>query len=119
MKKILYAFGFTLLAGLASLSASEPFNNIQGFYGERAAGLGGAFTALSDDPSGAYYNPAGMAFAHNDGFSLSASNFKNVKRSYINIDTPGQMYNQTHQGFDPNFVGILKTLINGSSGFPL
>ncbi|BDA80806.1 hypothetical protein LPTSP3_g37360 [Leptospira kobayashii] len=119
MKKILYAFGFTLLAGLASLSASEPFNNIQGFYGERAAGLGGAFTALSDDPSGAYYNPAGMAFAHNDGFSLSASNFKNVKRSYINIDTPGQMYNQTHQGFDPNFVGILKNFDKWKFGFSI
>ncbi|TGM62582.1 transporter, Ompp1/FadL/TodX family protein [Leptospira meyeri] len=87
---------------------SEPFHNIQGFYGERAAGLGGAFTAIADDPSGAYYNPAGLGFTYNDGISISASNFKDVKRSYINIDTPGQVYNQTHQGFDPNFIGLLK-----------
>ncbi|MCW7504292.1 OmpP1/FadL family transporter [Leptospira paudalimensis] len=103
---------FILLSSIClspvSLFPSEPFNNIQGFYGERAAGLAGAFTAIADDPSGAYYNPAGLGFTHNDGISISASNFKDVKRSYINIDTPGQRYNQTHQGFDPNFIGLLK-----------
>ncbi len=97
-----------IVFSVSSLIASEPFNNIQGFYGERAAGLGGAFTALSDDPSGAYYNPAGLGFTHNDGISISASNFKNTKRSYINIDTPGQTYNQTSQGYNPNFVGLVK-----------
>ncbi|MCZ8154498.1 MAG: transporter, Ompp1/FadL/TodX family protein [Leptospira sp.] len=108
MKHLKQIIGSLLFASLSSLNASEPFNNIQGFYGERAAGLGGAFTALSDDPSGAYYNPAGLGFTYNDGISISASNFKNVKRSYLNIDTPGQTYNQTHQGFDPNFIGLLK-----------
>ncbi|MEO1175145.1 MAG: UPF0164 family protein, partial [Myxococcota bacterium] len=29
--------------------------------GGRAVGLGGAFTALADDPSGLFYNPAGIA----------------------------------------------------------
>ncbi|MDF3818338.1 transporter, Ompp1/FadL/TodX family protein [Leptospira sp. 96542] len=90
------------------LFASEPFTNIHGFYGERAAGLAGAFTAIADDPSGAFYNPAGLGFTYNDGISISASNFKDVKRSYINIDTPGQIYSQTHQGFDPNFIGLVK-----------
>jgi long-chain fatty acid transport protein len=103
-----FKISFFALLSTTSLLASEPFNNIQGFYGERAAGLGGAFTALSDDPSGAYYNPAGLGFTHNDGISISASNFKNVKRSYINIDTPGQTYNQTSQGYNPNFVGLVK-----------
>ena len=103
--KLLY---LSIAVSAVPLLASEPFNNIQGFYGERAAGLGGAFTALSDDPSGAYYNPAGLGFTHNDGISISASNFKNAKRSYLNIDTPGQTYNQTSQGYNPNFVGLVK-----------
>ncbi|RPH68158.1 MAG: hypothetical protein EHM78_19850 [Myxococcaceae bacterium] len=30
--------------------------------GGRAAGMGGAFTALADDGSGAYHNPGGLAF---------------------------------------------------------
>ncbi|TGL99717.1 OmpP1/FadL family transporter [Leptospira jelokensis] len=105
---LLVTFLFALSNYPKSMFASEPFHNLHGFYGERAAGLAGAFTAIADDPSGAYYNPAGLGFTHNDGISISASNFKDVKRSYINIDTPGQRYNQTHQGFDPNFIGLLK-----------
>ena len=28
--------------------------------GERAIGLGGAYTGIADDPSATYYNPAGL-----------------------------------------------------------
>jgi hypothetical protein len=41
--------------------------------GARAAGMGGAFTALADDGSGPYYNPGGIAFATRSSLSLSAS----------------------------------------------
>jgi hypothetical protein len=42
--------------------------------GGRAAGMGGAFTALGDDGSGAYHNPGGLAFtpASSLSFSLNA-----------------------------------------------
>jgi hypothetical protein len=33
--------------------------------------MGGAFTALSDDGSGAYYNPGGLAFTHAPSISAS------------------------------------------------
>ncbi|MGY3805191.1 OmpP1/FadL family transporter [Pigmentibacter ruber] len=39
--------------------------------GERAAGMGGAYTAISNDPSGIYYNPGGVAFTKNTEISLS------------------------------------------------
>ena len=97
--------------------ASEPYNNIYGFYGERAAGLSGAYTALSDDPSGAFYNPAGLAFSYHDGFSISASNFKNTSKSYKGVDTPGQVYSQRSEGFEPNFIGVLKRYNNIKFGF--
>jgi hypothetical protein len=108
-----------VLPFLSPIFASEPYNNIYGFYGERSAGLSGAFTAISDDPSGAYYNPAGLAFAHQDGFSISASNYKTADRKYKNIDTPGQVYTQSHQGLDPNFVGILKSFDTWKFGFSI
>jgi long-chain fatty acid transport protein len=41
--------------------------------GGRAAGMGGAFTALADDGSGPYYNPGGLAFVQRSMLSLSAS----------------------------------------------
>ncbi len=40
--------------------------------GERAIGLGGAYTALSDDPSGIFHNPAGIIFNYENYFSLVA-----------------------------------------------
>jgi long-chain fatty acid transport protein len=43
--------------------------------GERAAGMGGAFTALADDASAAYYNPAGLATVGSQNLSLSANVF--------------------------------------------
>ncbi len=101
-------FLFILISMILPLYGSEPFNNIMGFYGERAAGLSGAYTAISDDPSGAYYNPAGLAFGYNDGFSISASNYKISERNYKGIDTPGQVYQQKSQGYEPNFIGITK-----------
>lgn len=39
--------------------------------GERAAALGGAYTSLADDPSGIYYNPAGISFAVGKELSLN------------------------------------------------
>lgn len=36
-------------------------------HGNRAMGMGGAFTAVADDPSALFWNPAGIAFQIDDG----------------------------------------------------
>lgn len=89
---------------------SDYFHNIQGFYGERVAGLGGAYTAVSDDPSGAYYNPAGIAFAFDNSISISASNYKIITKKYENVDSPSQTYTQTSKTYLPNFIGVVKNM---------
>jgi hypothetical protein len=40
-------------------TTAAPFLKIE--YGARPVAMGGAFVALADDPSGIYYNPAGIA----------------------------------------------------------
>ncbi len=40
-------------------TTAAPFLKIE--FGTRPVGMGGAFVALADDPSGVYYNPAGIA----------------------------------------------------------
>ncbi len=56
----------------ASIALAQA--NYQPFpLGERAVGLGGAFTGLADDESGSFYNPAGPAFAKGDSLSLTAN----------------------------------------------
>ncbi len=87
---------------------SDTFHNINGFFGEKAPGLGGAYTAVSDDPSGAYYNPAGLAFAYDNSISLSASNITRVNKNYVNVLGPGQSYVRDSQNYIPNFFGIVK-----------
>jgi len=65
---------FILLAVL-SLNVFSQLSNIPGAfadvgYGVRPMGMGGAFTAVSDDPNAAYWNPAGMLKAPHPGVSL-------------------------------------------------
>ncbi len=55
--------------------------------GSRAMVLGGAFVALSDDPSGLYYNPAGICDARRLNVNVSASlyGFERQSRGTIQI----------------------------------
>ena len=46
-----------LVAGLAGPAAAQTFDTV----GTRAAGMGGAFVAVADDASAAYWNPGGFA----------------------------------------------------------
>ncbi len=50
--------------------------------GDRAATMGGAYAAISDDASGAFYNPAGMAFAFGDSVSGSGNAYHNSNTRY-------------------------------------
>lgn len=47
----------TAIAGWASAAGAQTFDTV----GTRAAGMGGAFVAVADDSSAAYWNPAGFA----------------------------------------------------------
>lgn len=60
-----------LVSALTATSAWSQANYQAIPMGERAVGMGGAFTALSNDESGAYYNPAGPAFTRSNSLSLN------------------------------------------------
>lgn len=55
------SFGFNKVGTTAA-----PFLKIE--YGARPVGMGGSFVALANDPSGIYYNPAGVAEVKNAQF---------------------------------------------------
>jgi long-chain fatty acid transport protein len=60
------------LAALADRARAD--SNFRPYVvGARAAGMGGAFTALADDGSGPFYNPGGIAFVSRSQLSLSGS----------------------------------------------
>ena len=72
--------GFRFWAAFAVAALVWPFaakaddTHYQDFVvGGRAMTMGGAFTAIADDSSGVYYNPAGLADANYSSLQLAAS----------------------------------------------
>lgn len=68
-----FLFSIYLMAQSAE-DATNLLEDEQGF-GLRATALGNAYTALANDYSGIYYNPAGLANVKVGQFSASLSNF--------------------------------------------
>ena len=75
--------------------------------GSRAAGMGGAFTALADDGSGPYYNPGGLAFVRRSQVSLSGSVYGVVSGS--NKDALGDGHDFTFR--DLNIFPVATSVV--------
>lgn len=86
--------------------------------GERAAGLGGAFVALSDDPSGIWYNPAGILFSNENYFSLSANAYVTTTEVYKKAVANGD-YSYKSGGLVPSFFGFTQNFGKYKWGFAL
>ena len=66
-------------------------------FGARSMGMGGANTALGDDPSGMYWNPAGLAGIQNGTFYVETNNLNyNNNTTYVGGTTknPLQKFGQ-------------------------
>lgn len=97
---------FALCVGISAFSAfadETHYKNI--LIGERAVGMGGAFNAISDDPSGIYYNPAGLAFSFENYISLSANALASSRYDFENV-VGGQGYTLESSSFAPVFFGF-------------
>lgn len=103
-----------LVAGLFAFSAgarAQELNYQTFLVGERALGMGGAFTGYADDPSASYYNPAGIAQIETSAVSGSLS--VNAFNSYVVEDgygSPVGTADLEHDGTPtvPLFVGLVK-----------
>lgn len=63
--------GLVPLLLVATTAQADPFHSQTLPMGQRALGMGGAFTSIASDPSAVFYNPAGVALT--SGSALSAS----------------------------------------------
>ncbi|MBI4745211.1 MAG: outer membrane protein transport protein, partial [Deltaproteobacteria bacterium] len=90
------------------------YNNI--LIGDRAAGMGGAYTAISDDPSGLFYNPAGIAYTQGSNVSVSANAVHQTRTVYKDV-LGGNGWERTSSALLPNFFGIIQPLGKGKLGF--
>jgi long-chain fatty acid transport protein len=103
------------IIALPALADEYHYNNI--LIGDRAAGMGGAYTAISDDPSGLYYNPAGIAYAQGSNISVSANAMHQTKTIYKNALGQNNDYQRSSFALLPNFFGIIQPLGKGKVGF--
>ena len=100
--------------------------------GDRAVGLGGAFTAIADDPSGSYYNPAGLAFSQSSDVQASVTAYKSSVITYKDIlkgfpqSDLGKNYRENPADFTeyatlhaPPYVGGIQTIGSLKIGFSI
>ncbi len=104
-----------LLGSLANPLFADDFHYTNLLVGERAAGLGGAYTGVSDDPSGLYYNPAGIVYSQGQKLSASVNSYTNGELKYKNVFS-GQDYVRKTSSILPNFFGIVQPMGSGMFG---
>ncbi len=76
--------------------------------GDRAIGMGGAYTALADDASSAWYNPAGLVHVPNMVLNISATvyQYKSMQyNNFVEFKEPGSQGNST-ASFDSKSVNF-------------
>ena len=75
--------------------------------GERAATMGGSYVAISDNSTGCYYNPAGIAYAVGDSLSGSGNVLHKMKTVYSEAIGTKDWIRES-ESLVPNYFGVLK-----------
>ena len=105
--------GLTLYT-VAAQADIYHYNNI--LVGDRAAGMGGAYSAIADDPSGLYYNPAGIAHTAGSNLNASVNTYSNTVSEYKNV-FGSKSWKRLSSGLIPNFFGLTQPFAGGMAGF--
>lgn len=107
--------GGMLLCSAGPRADEYHYNNI--LIGDRAAGMGGAYTGVSDDPAGLYYNPAGIVYAIGSNISGSMNALHQTNTTYKGA--LGGTYNWQRKSsvLFPNYFGVFQPLGKGKVGF--
>ncbi len=115
VSSVCQAMVFVLMLYAGNLQADEfHYSNI--IIGDRAAGLAGAYTAISDDASGLFYNPAGIIFSKDLQLTASANAIHKTKLTYKSVLNGGD-WNRTSSNIVPNFFGMTSKFGDGYLGF--
>jgi len=100
--------GLLLFCFLAGAVAADDGRYQDYPVGSRAMALGGSFVAISDDPSGLFYNPAGVVDAHRLNVSVSASLYGIEKQSRGAIELNSGSFTLATLNVIPGEAGLLK-----------
>lgn len=104
-------------AGVMVNCHADSNHYVNMLVGDRAAGMGGAYTAISDDPSGLYYNPAGIVYSPGSSLSGSMNSYQQSSVTYKNVLGGTHDWTRKSGSLLPNFFGVVQPLGGGMVGF--
>lgn len=89
MRKHLYIPAFVICAFAVSIQAQEVVLDSFSGIGTRAMGMGGAYISVSDDFSGLFWNPAGLARVERGtvNWGVSHDRFRNISQFFDRSST--------------------------------
>ena len=117
LRKLWLHFSILIFVGFGAtqLQADDAhYKNM--LIGERAATMGGSYVAISDDSTGCYYNPAGIAYAVGDSLSGSGNMLHKMKTIYSEAIGTEDWVRES-EALVPNYFGVLKNYKNYSFCF--
>lgn len=112
----LFNFWTVFLFCFSTVTLADEFHYNNILIGDRASGMGGAYTAISDDASGMFYNPAGMVYVSDRNFSASVNAYTEQTKTYENA-IGGEPFVRHSSALLANYFGIVKPIGNFKFGF--
>jgi len=109
-------WGMILFLGTCGIASADEYHYSNLLIGDRASGMGGAYTAISDDPTGLYYNPAGIVYSTGRNLSASVNAFYNQDKKYSNV-IGGNGWKRSSSSLLPNYFGVTQPLGRFQFGF--
>lgn len=117
MKKTLITSAILGSLAIGSQTQADDQHYVNLLLGGRAMGMGGAYTAISDDPAGLFYNPAGIVYAHSPNLSASVNAFRYSSKTYEKVLSGGIDWSRENSGLVPNFFGVTQPFGPFTVGF--
>ena len=114
--KVLLFIVLSLIAAIPATSMADEWHYKNLIVGDRPAGMGGAYTAVSDTPEGAFYNPAGIVYGVGRSLSVSVNAFHSTWTTYEGVLGGGD-WTRTSSSLVPNFFGMVQPLGKGKLAF--
>ncbi len=105
-----------VLPGLANVAVADEYHYTNLLIGDRASGMGGAYTAISDDATGMFYNPAAIVYVGDKNFSASVNAYQTQSKKYENT-IGNQPFERKSSALLANYFGIVKPLGRFKLGF--
>ena len=107
-----------LLACSLTLSVhADDYHYRNSLIGDRAAGLASAYTAVSDDPSGLFYNPSGIIYSPGANMAASMNSYQESTLTYEDVLGNTHDWSRSSSTLMPNFFGAIQPLGKGVIGF--